>query len=257
MTYCLSLLCREGMVCISDSRTSAGVDNITVQSKMRVFAEEGERVLCLMTSGNLSLSQTVLSLIEEDLLRGKSEPDAPHLMNRTTMFETARYIGQKVREVAQLDRAALESNGYSFNVNILLGGQIAGLPPQTFLVYPQGNSLHSTISAPFLQIGEFKYGKPILDRGFTYETHLQEAVKLGMLSMEATMKSNVSVGPPLDVFALQTDALAVRQRARIEADDAYLRTIQGKWGTGIVKLVEEMPGMKFPAVPFQPGAIVA
>src|SRR5262245_53407396 len=127
MTYCLSLLCREGMVCISDSRTSAGVDNITVQSKMRVFAREGERVICLMTAGNLSLSQTVLSLIEEDILREKSEPDAPHLMNRPTMFETARYVGQKVRQVAEFDRAALESNGFSFNVNILLGGQIAGM----------------------------------------------------------------------------------------------------------------------------------
>jgi putative proteasome-type protease len=256
MTYCLSLLCREGMVFISDSRTSAGVDNITVQSKMRVFAEEGDRVLCLMTSGNLSLSQTVLSLIEEDLLRGKTEPNAVHLMNRATMFETARYVGQKVRDVAQMDRAALESNGFSFNVNILLGGQIAELPPQTFMIYPQGNSLHSTVSAPFLQIGEFKYGKPILDRGFHYGTHLAEAVKLGILSMEATMKSNVSVGPPIDVMVLETDALAVRHRVRMEENDEYLRSIQERWGTGIVKLVEEMPDLEFPTVPFQPGALI-
>lgn len=257
MTYCLSLLCREGIVCVSDSRTSAGVDNITVQSKMRVFAEEGDRVLCLMTSGNLSLSQTVLSFIEEDLLRGKTEPDVPHLMNRATMFETARYVGQKVRQVGELDRAALEGNGIAFNVNILLAGQIAGLPPQNFLVYPQGNSLHSTVSAPFLQIGEFKYGKPILDRGFTWNTRLTEAVKLAILSLEATMKSNVSVGPPLDVLALETDALAVRHRARIEENDDYLREIRQLWGTGIVRLVAEMPGMSFPAVPFQPGAITA
>ena len=256
MTYCLSLLCREGMVCISDSRTSAGVDNIAVQSKMRVFAEEGQRVLCLMTSGNLSLSQTVLSLIEEDLLRGKVEPEIHHLMNRPTMFETARYVGQKIRQVADLDRAALEANGFAFNVNILLGGQIAGLPPQSFLVYPQGNSLHTTVSAPFLQIGEFKYGKPILDRGFHYGTHLTEAVKLGILSMEATMKSNVAVGPPIDVFVLESDSLAVRKRVRIEENDDYLRTIQEKWGTGIVRLVEEMPGLEFPDVPFQPGAIL-
>ena len=255
MTYCLSLLCREGIVCVSDSRTSAGVDNITVQSKMRVFAEEGHRVLCLMTSGNLSLSQTVLSFIEEDLLRGKTEPDVPHLMNRATMFETARYVGQKVRQVGALDRAALESNGFSFNVNILLAGQIAGLPPQTFLIYPQGNSLHSTVSAPSLQIGEFKYGKPILDRGFNYDTDLTEAVKLAVLSMEATMKSNVAVGPPLDVLVLATDGLKVSQRARIEENDEYLRDIQRRWGTGIVKLVAEMPDMPFPAVPFQPGAI--
>jgi putative proteasome-type protease len=255
MTYCLSLLCRDGIVCISDSRTSAGVDNITVQSKMRVFAEEGQRVLCLMTSGNLSLSQTVLSFIEEDLLRGKSEPDVAHLMNRATMFETARYVGQKVRQVAELDRAALESNGFSFNVNLLLAGQIRGLPPATFLIYPQGNSLHSTVSAPFLQIGEFKYGKPILDRGFTYHTRLTEAVKLGLLSMEATMKSNVSVGPPLDVLAIETDALVVRHRVRLEEHDEYLRDMRQRWSAGLVNLVAEMPGMSFPAVPFQPGAI--
>lgn len=253
MTYCLSLLCREGIVCVSDSRTSAGVDNITVQSKMRVFAEEGRGVLCLMTSGNLSLSQTVLSFIEEDLLRGKAEPDVAHLLNRATMFETARYLGQKVRQVGALDRAALESNGFSFNVNILLAGQIAGLPPQAFLIYPQGNSLHATISAPFLQIGEFKYGKPILDRGFTYETDLAEAVKLGMLSMDATMKSNVAVGPPLDVLVLATDSLRVRQRARIEETDEYLRDIRQRWGAGLVKLVSAMPDMPFPSVPFQPG----
>jgi putative proteasome-type protease len=254
MTYCLSLLCRDWIVCVSDSRTSAGVDNITVQSKMRVFAEEGQRVLCLMTSGNLSLSQTVLSFIEEDLLRGKVEPDVAHLMNRATMFEAARYVGQKVRQVADLDRAALESNGFSFNVNLLLAGQIRGLPPQAFLIYPQGNSLHSTVSAPFLQIGEFKYGKPILDRGFTYHTRLTEAVKLAILSMEATMKSNVSVGPPLDVLALETDSLTVRHRARMEENDDYLRDIRQQWSAGLVKLVGEMPGMKFPEVPFQPGA---
>jgi putative proteasome-type protease len=142
-------------------------------------------------------------------------------------------------------------------VNILLAGQIAGLPPQNFLIYPQGNSLHSTVSAPFLQIGEFKYGKPILDRGFTYQTHLTEAVKLAILSMEATMKSNVSVGPPLDVLAVETDSLAVRHRARIEENDEYLRDIQQRWGTGIVKLVCAMPDMTFPATPFQPGVITA
>jgi len=256
MTYCLSLLCREGIVCVSDSRTSAGVDHITVQSKMRVFVEEGQRVFCLMTSGNLSLSQTVVSFIEEDLLRGKAEPDVPHLLNRGTMFETARYVGQKVRQVGELDRAALESNGLSFNVNLLLAGQIAGHPPAAFHIYPQGNSLHTTVSAPFLQIGEFKYGKPILDRGLTYHTPLREAVKLALLSMDATLKSNVSVGPPLDLLVLATDALKVSERVRIEENDGYLRDIQQRWGAGLVRLVAEMPAPQFPAVPFQPGAIV-
>src|SRR5439155_2301980 len=137
MTYCLSLLCRQGIVFLSDSRTSAGVDNITIHRKMRVYANDGDRVICLMTSGNLSLSQTVISLIEEDLLRGKNEPDLPHLLNQPTMYETARYVGIKIRQVDKMDRDALENDGFKFNVNILVGGQIIGLSQQIFHVYPQ------------------------------------------------------------------------------------------------------------------------
>jgi putative proteasome-type protease len=124
MTYCLSLLCHEGLVFVSDSRTSAGVDNINIRPKMRVYAEEGERVICLMTSGNLSLTQSVIALIEEDALLARTDPAHPHLLSHTTMFATARYVGSKVREVATMDRAALEADGFGFNINILVGGQI-------------------------------------------------------------------------------------------------------------------------------------
>jgi len=247
MTYCLSLLCREGLVFVSDSRTSAGVDNINIRPKMRVYAEEGARVLCLMTSGNLSLTQSVIALVEEDLLVAAKEPGRWNLLNQPTMFATARYVGTKVREVDRMDRAALQADGFSFNINILVGGQIAGQEPEIHYVYPQGNSLKATHESPFLQIGESKYGKPILDRGFSYETKLSDAVKFGLLSMEATMKSNVSVGPPLDVFAYETDSLSVKHRCRIQEGDAYLRQIQREWGNGIVKLVEAMPRFEFPA----------
>jgi putative proteasome-type protease len=245
MTYCLSLLCREGIVFISDSRTSAGVDNINVRPKMRIYSQPGDRVVCLMTSGNLSVTQSVLALIDEDALRAHSDANVPHLMNQPTMFETARYVGSVIRRVAEMDRAALERDGLSFNINVIVGGQIGGLAPQIHFVYPQGNSLQANVESPFLQIGEYKYGKPVLDRGFTFETKLSDAVKFGVLSMEATVKSNVSVGGPFDVFVYERDSLEVKLRRRLEETDPYFRTIQKKWGDGIVRLVEEIPGLEF------------
>ena len=167
MTYCLSLLCRDGIVFLSDSRTSAGVDNITVQPKMRIYSEPNDRVICLMTSGNLSLTQSVFALIEEDLHFKKAGTERGHLMKQKTLYETARYVGSKIREVARMDREALVAAGFSFNINVLLGGQIAGQRHEIHSIYPQGNSLQANTSSPFLQIGEFKYGKPILDRGFS------------------------------------------------------------------------------------------
>ena len=256
MTYCLSLLCREGIVFVSDSRSSAGVDNITIQPKMRIYEEKGNRVVCLMTSGNLSLTQSVCALIEEDFLLSKADPEHGHLLNQHTLFETARYVGTKIRAVDKLDRAALEEAGFGFNINVLVGGQIAGQKHEIHYVYPQGNTLQASITSPFLQIGEFKYGKPILDRGFTYDTPLRDAVTFGMLSMEATVKSNVSVGPPIDVFAYESDSLAVKYRSRLEEGDAYFDEIQTKWNHGIVRLVETMPHMHFPGAPTQPGESV-
>ena len=142
------------------------------------------------------------------------------------MFETARYLGGKVRAVDRMDRAALAADGFGFNINLLVGGQIAGQSPEIHYVYPQGNSLKANLEYPFLQIGESKYGKPILDRGFTFDTRLSEAVKFGILSMEATMKSNVAVGPPLDVFAYEADSFRVRLRTRLHDGDGYLSAIQ-------------------------------
>jgi putative proteasome-type protease len=256
MTYCLSLLCREGIVFIADSRTSAGVDNITIQPKMRVYAEKGERVICLMTSGNLSVTQSVCALIEEDLLL-KAEPERGNLLSQRTLFETARYVGTKIRAVDKLDRESLEAAGFPFNINVLVGGQIAGQKHEIHSVYPQGNTLQASVASPFLQIGEFKYGKPILDRGFTYDTPLRDAITFGMLSMEATVKSNVSVGPPIDVFAYESDSLEVKYRCRLEEGDAYFHEIQTKWNRGLVQLVETMPRMHFPGVPAQPGESVS
>lgn len=241
MTYCLGMLCRGGAVFLSDSRTSAGMDNITMRSKMRIFEKPGERVICILSSGNLSLTQATLALIDEDLLLASNEPAREQIMNRQTLYETVRYVGSKVREVEQRDRVALEADGFDFNIHLIVGGQIAGLAPEVHLIYPQGNSIHATPDCPFLQIGETKYGKPILDRGFNYETALADAVKFGIISIDATMKSNVSVGPPIDILCYETDSLQASMRTRLDEDDPYLEEIGHKWQDGIVRLVNQMP----------------
>ena len=245
MTYCLGMLCRSGAVFLSDSRTSAGMDNITLRSKMRIFEKPGNRVVCIMSSGNLSLSQATLAMVDEDLVLGDGDPKKKHIMNRQTIYETVRYIGSKVRAVEKRDRAALEADGFSFNINLIVGGQIAGMSPEIHLIYPQGNSIHATPESPFLQIGEAKYGKPILDRGFSYETKLNDAVKFGLVSLDATMKSNVAVGPPIDILCYRKDSLQANRRARLDEDDPYLEEIGRKWQDGIIRLVREMPEPTF------------
>jgi putative proteasome-type protease len=243
------MLCRTGAVFLSDSRTSAGMDNITMRSKMRIFEKPGNRVICIMSSGNLSLTQATLAMIDEDLMLGDGDPKKKHIMNRQTLYETVRYIGSKVRAVEKRDRGALEADGFSFNINLIVGGQIAGMAPEVHLIYPQGNSIHATRDSPFLQIGEAKYGKPILDRGFSFETKLSDAVKFGVVSLDATMKSNVSVGPPVDILCYRTDSLQANMRTRLEANDPYLLEIGRKWQDGVIKLVNDMPAANFKKAP--------
>lgn len=245
MTYCLGMLCRSGAVFLSDSRTSAGMDNITMRSKMRIFEKPGDRVICIMSSGNLSLTQATLAMIDEDIALGDRNRKKKHIMNRKTLYETVRYVGSKVRAVEKRDRAALEADGFSFNINLIIGGQLAGMAPEIHLIYPQGNSIHATRDCPFLQIGETKYGKPILDRGFSYETKLSDAVKFGIVSLDATMKSNVSVGPPVDILCYRKDSLQANRRARLKEDDPYLEEIGRKWQDGIIQLVRQMPEAEF------------
>ncbi len=232
MTYCLGMLCRQGAVFLSDSRTSAGMDNITVRTKMRIYEKPDDRVICIMSSGNLSLTQATLALIDDDLHLHESHPARKHLMNRETLYETVRYVGSKVREVEQRDRAALEADGFDFNINLIVGGQIAGLAPEVHSIYPQGNSIHASKDCPFLQIGESKYGKPILDRGFSYDGTLMDALKFGIISMDATMKSNVAVGPPIDILCYKTDSLQVKMRTRLEQNDPYLMRSAANGRTG-------------------------
>jgi putative proteasome-type protease len=250
------MLCRAGAVFLSDSRTSAGMDNITMCSKMRIYEKKGERVICILSSGNLSLTQATIALIDEDIYAGAKDETREQITNRKTLYETVCYVGSKVREVDRRERAALEADGFDFNIHLIVGGQIAGFPPEVYLVYPQGNSIHATRDCPFLQIGERKYGKPILDRGFTYETELADAVKVGMISIDSTMTSNVAVGPPIDILCYETDSLEAKLRAHLDENDPYLQSISQRWQDGIVKLVNEMPAPDFskPALGFATAA---
>lgn len=241
MTYCLSLHCREGLAFLSDSRTSAGVDNITIHPKMRVYEKAGDRVFCLLSSGNLSITQSVSAFIDRDLEKAKKDPNIPTLLNQPNLFETVHYIGERIREVRRLDAEALSRTGLAFNVNFILGGQIAGQAPEIFQIYPEGNAIHASRESPFLQIGELKYGKPILDRGFTYETPLCEAVKFGLLSLDATAKSNLSVGTPFELFCYRTDSLAAKHRMKFEENDLYLKAVRERWQEGLIQLVRDIP----------------
>lgn len=241
MTYCLSLHCSEGLVFLSDSRTSAGVDNVTIHSKMRVYEINGQRVFCLLSSGNLSITQSVAALVERDLQKAKDDPNVRTLLNQPTLLETVHYLGQRIREVRRMDAEALDRAGISFNSNFILGGQIADQAPEIYHIYPEGNAIHASSESPFLQIGELKYGKPILDRVFTRETSLAEAAKLGLLSLDATAKSNLSVGTPFEMFAYKVNTFEVRYRIKFEENDPYLRMVRERWQEGLIQLVRDIP----------------
>src|SRR4051812_19726028 len=214
MTYCLGITTRFGLVMASDSRTNAGYDQVNVCQKMYTFVTPGERVFILLASGSLSCTQSVMTMLRRDYDRGKGLAEAP------TLYDAARVVGEQVRKVADLDRAALERDEYKFNVNLILGGEVKGEPHGLFLIYPQGNPLQATLDSPFLQIGESKYGRPILDRGIRYEhTTLEEASKYALLSLDSTMKSNVTVGPPIDLLVYSAGELDVTRQRRVPGDD--------------------------------------
>jgi len=228
MTYCVGLLVREGLVMVSDTRTNAGVDQISTYSKISVWEEPGERVYCLMSAGNLAISQEVVSLIEEQMATGED-----HLMTAPNMFRAAQSVGRTVRAVYNTAGRELEAQSVDFSVSLLLGGQIRGEPPRLFQIYAAGNFIESSVETPFLQLGEHKYGKPILDRAMTFETRLRSALKLALISMDSTLRSNLSVGLPIDVFVYRTDELKVALRRRIDEGDKYFSGLREQWGNAL------------------------
>jgi putative proteasome-type protease len=240
MTYCLSIMTHEGLVMASDSRTNAGSDDLNVARKMHTFVQPGERVFVILNSGSLSLSQSVINLLRASFDAGQG------LAQATSMYEAAREVGEAVRQVSDLDRAALERDHYHFNVHLLLGGQVRGEEPRTFLIYPQGNPLSSTEDSPFLQLGECKYGRPILDRGIVYHTtSLKAAAKYALLSFDATMRSNVTVGPPIELLLYKKNSFHLDSYRRFQDQDPELMHIHALWERSLRSAVEDLPDLNF------------
>lgn len=231
MTYCVGLLLDEGIVLLSDTRTNAGLDNISTYRKMFVFEEPGERVITLLTAGSLSVTQTTLARLRE-IADDPDSTEATSIMKAPTMLKVADIVGSKMAEVrAQIDQKMGMSQGTS--AAMIVAGQRKGGEMRMFLIYPEGNYIEATEDTPFLQIGEHKYGKPILDRVVTPKTSLKDAQKAVLLSMDSTLRSNLSVGMPLDLAIIKRDDCRVTERRRIEAGDESFREMSDAWSNAL------------------------
>lgn len=238
MTYCLGIMTKQGLVLASDSRTNAGFDQVNVCRKMHWFVQPGERVFVILNSGSLSISQSIVTLLGQEFDAGRG------LAQANSLYEAARVVGDCVRRVSDIDRASLERDSFNFNVHLLLGGQIRGQDPNLYLIYPQGNPLAATEDSLYLQLGECKYGRPILDRGIQSTTSLEVAAKYALLSMDATMRSNVTVGPPIDLMLYTKDSLNVTRYRRLCAGDRDLNLIHSSWEQSLRRAVEQLPDIE-------------
>lgn len=240
MTYCVGILLRDGLVMISDTRTNAGVDNIATFRKLHLFETPGERVLALSTAGNLSASQSVLSLLA-DGLENPDTGEVETLLTVPSMFRAAQLVGRAIRHVYALDGTEVEKRNMTFEVSMLLGGQIGKGEMRLYQIYSAGNAIEATVDTPFLQIGEIKYGKPILDRAISHSTSLVEALKLGLISMDSTLKSNLGVGLPIDIAVMKRDALKAGVRYRIQEDEPYFRDLRERWSAALRAAHQAIP----------------
>ncbi len=232
MTYAVAFRLEGGLVFAADTRTNAGVDNIAQYKKLQLWRRPGDRVFVLMSAGNLAVSQAIVSLLNEHLAE-ETDEDVPTLFTAPNMYRAARVVGDAIREARRIDGAALEASKLGFNTNFIFGGQIKGERPRLFQIYPEGNFIEATDDTPFFQIGEHKYGKPILDRVARADMRLGEAAKLMLLSFDSTLRSNLSVGMPLDLVIYERDTLDVTREKRIGADDEYFRKLSGAWSDAL------------------------
>jgi putative proteasome-type protease len=238
MTYCVAMALDAGMIFASDSRTNAGMDQVARFSKMRVFARPGDRVVVMLSSGNLSLTQSAVNILE---LRNREGDAGPNVMNARSLFDIARMLGDALREVRGRDAGYLEQNNIDSSANFIVGGQVAGEDPRLFHVYGEGNFIEATSETSYFQIGESKYGKPVIDRVVTRETSLIDATKCVLVSFDSTMRSNISVGLPIDLLVYETGSLEVRVRKRLDEDDPYFRMVHTQWGEGLRRVFGELP----------------
>lgn len=238
MTYCVGILLREGLVLASDSRTNAGLDFVSTFRKMSVFDLPDERFIVVMSAGNLATSQAVISMVSERLEQGTEENS---LYRAPTMFHAARIVGDALREVADKDGPYVRKENANPSASFIVGGQVSGRPVRLFHVYSAGNFIEATPETPFVQIGETKYGKPILDRVVDYDMPIKRAAKAALVSFDSTMRSNISVAPPIDMLTYPTDSFCAGTRMEITEDDTYFRSVRKKYGEGITRVFDRLP----------------
>ena len=242
MTYCIGVLLDKGMIFASDSRTNAGMDSVAKFCKMTVFERPGDRVIVLLSSGNLAGTQAVISVLSQRC----DDDDAPtNLFEARTMFDVLGLVTDAMRDIERRDADYLEANDIRFNASFIVGGQIAGEPMRLFRTYAEGNFIEAGADTHFFQTGETKYGKPILDRVLTQQTPLADATKCVLVSFDSTMRSNLSVGMPIDLLCYEKDSLAVRYRRRFDAGDPYFTALSKDWSEGTRQVFRELPELSW------------
>jgi len=240
MTYCTAIKTRAGLVFLSDSRTNAGLDQISTYRKMIVYEKAGDRFMVLLSAGNLSISQSVREMLQVEKLLEPGQNEALTIWNAKSMFDATRVLGAAVRRVYERDAAALKTSGVDFNVSMIFGGQISGEGMRLFQVYSPGNFIEATDETPYFQIGESKYGKPVLDRVITPDTPLDEAAKCALVSMDSTLKSNLSVGLPLDMVVYQAGSLQTDRIMCIDEHNPYFQMLRSSWGDKLRKMFDSI-----------------
>lgn len=257
MTYCVAMVLDAGMIFASDSRTNAGVDQVAKFCKMRVFERPGDRVIGIVNSGNLSISQNAINLLESRINAGEN---APAVLNVASMFDVATLLGDCLRQVKSRDAPYLAQSNVDASASFLVGGQIGAERPRLFHIYAEGNFIEATPETPYFQIGETKYGKPIIDRVITRDTTLVDAAKCTLVSFDSTMRSNISVGLPIDLMVYETNALKVTTRWHIEESDPYFNMIHTQWGDGLRRVFAQLPNPAWPGsnqqLLAQPGSVI-
>jgi putative proteasome-type protease len=238
MTYCLALRVDEGIVFGADTRTNAGVDYVTAYRKLHVFDTLEDRIFVLLTAGNLGVSQEVCHWLQRDLAATDGRES---LRTATQLFEAADYVGRVSRAIQERHQAAFVSSGVSGDASMILGGQLRGAPHDIFMIYPQGNFIQASEDTPYLQIGENKYGKPMLDRLLTPSLSLGDAARLSLVSLDATIRSNITVGLPIDLAIYRRDQMAIDRQIRLDQDTPYLNDLRRSWQEGLARVFTELP----------------
>lgn len=244
MTYCVGMRLKKGLVFMADTRTNAGLDNIATAKKMHTWEVPGDRIITIMTAGNLATTQAVIGLIDERL---KAPIDRnPSILDAPSMFQIAREVGQTLKEVIADNLSGQDqAMASAFGATMIVGGQIKGSEPRLFLIYPEGNFIESSDDNPFFQIGETKYGKPIIVRAYDADMSFENAIKLLMVSFDSTIKSNLSVGLPLDYVICRSDEMAIGYQDRIREDDPYYNTVSNGWGEALKAAFGKLPDFQF------------